>query len=203
MKPLRTSLAAIAVLTCLCLSGTAEANGRAGPAVQSFAAPVLHQQTAARTSRHTRTRLAWAPRQYAPDWRHGAPAIAVQAAWGAGAATWRAGSDLAAEAARYVGSGKFTPFVGPWCADAVSAWLRGVGKPPLANRMAASALSYGPRSNGSPGDLAVFIGRRGYAYHVGVVVADLGSEVEIVSGNWGRRVARAVVSRRELAFVRT
>jgi hypothetical protein len=81
--------------------------------------------------------------------------------------------------------------------------LRGVGKPPLANRMAASALSYGPRSNGSPGDLAVFIGRRGYAYHVGVVVADLGSEVEIVSGNWGRRVARAVVSRRELAFVRT
>jgi hypothetical protein len=85
----------------------------------------------------------------------------------------------------------------------VSAWLRGVGKPPLANRMAASALNYGPRGNGSPGDLAVFMGRRGYAYHVGVVVAYLGSEVEIVSGNWSHRVARAVVSRRGLVFVRT
>ena len=69
--------------------------------------------------------------------------------------------------------------------------------------MAGAALSYGPRSNGSPGDLAVFVGRRGYAYHVGVVVADLGSEVEIVSGNWDHRVARAVVSRRGLIFVRT
>jgi hypothetical protein len=68
--------------------------------------------------------------------------------------------------------------------------------------MAGAALSYGPRGNGAPGDLAVFMGRRG-AYHVGVVVADLGSEVEIVSGNWDHRVARAVVSRRGLIFVRT
>ena len=68
--------------------------------------------------------------------------------------------------------------------------------------MAAAALSYGPRSNGSPGDLAVFMGRRG-AYHVGVVVASLGDRVEVVSGNWGHRVGRAVVSRRGLIFVRT
>ena len=202
MKLLSASLAAVAALICLCLTAPAEANGRAGPAVQSFAAPVLHQQTAARTSRHTRTRLAWAPRQYAPDWRHGAPAIAVQAAWGDGVATWRTGSDLVAEAARYVGSGKFTALPGAWCADAVSAWLRAIGKPPLASRMAGAALSYGPRGSGAPGDLAVFMGRRG-AYHVGVVVADLGSEVEIVSGNWDHRVARAVVSRRGLIFVRT
>ena len=188
-------LTALAALMCLCLSGAAEANGRAGPAVQSFAAPVLHQQTAARTTRHSRTRLAWAPRQYAPDWQHGAPTIAVQAAWGGGSA-------LVAEAARYVGSGKFTVLPGAWCADAVSFWLQRAGKPPLANRMAGAALSYGPRSVGRPGDLAVFMGRRG-AYHVGVVVASLGNRVEIVSGNWGHRVARAVVSRRGLAFVRT
>ena len=194
MKPLRASLAALAALTCLCLSGAAEANGRAGPAVQSFAAPVWHQQTAARTSRHSRTRLAWAPRQYAPDWRHGAPAIAVAAAWGGGSA-------LVAEAARYVGSGKFTSLPGAWCADAVSAWLRATGKPPLASRMAGAALSYGPRGNGAPGDLAVFMGRRG-AYHVGVVVASLGDRVEVVSGNWGHRVGRAVASRRTLIFVR-
>jgi hypothetical protein len=109
---------------------------------------------------------------------------------------------IVSEAARYVGSGKFTQLPGAWCADAVSAWLRAIGRPPLANRMAASALSYGPRGSGAPGDLAVFMGRRG-AYHVGVVVADLGSEVEIVSGNWSHRVARAVVSRRGLIFVRT
>ena len=109
---------------------------------------------------------------------------------------------IVSEAARYVGSGKFTGLPGAWCADAVSAWLRAIGRPPLANRMAASALSYGPRGNGSPGDLAVFMGRRG-AYHVGVVVAALGNRVEIVSGNWSHRVARAVVSRRGLVFVRT
>jgi hypothetical protein len=76
------------------------------------------------------------------------------------------------------------------------------GKPPLANRMAGAALSYGPRSVGRPGDLAVFMGRRG-AYHVGVVVASLGDRVEVVSGNWGHRVGRAFVSRRSLIFVRT
>jgi hypothetical protein len=121
---------------------------------------------------------------------------------GAAVLVWRGGSDVGAVAARYVGSGKFTQLPGAWCADAVSAWLRATGRPPLANRMAASALSYGPRSNGAPGDLAVFVGRRGYAYHVGVVVADLGDSVEVVSGNWGHRVGRAIVSRRGLVFIR-
>ena len=121
-----------------------------------------------------------------------------------GTATGRSlGGDLVAEAARYVGSGKFTRLPGAWCADAVNAWLRGVGKPPLANRMASAALSYGPRGNGAPGDLAVFMGRRG-AYHVGVVVpGGDGAHVKVVSGNWGRRVASAIVSRRSLIFVRT
>jgi hypothetical protein len=130
-----------------------------------------------------------APSIYSAEWRGSAPGR-----------NW--GGDLVAEAARYVGSGKFTRLPGPWCADSISAWLRAIGKPPLANRMAASALSYGPRGNGSPGDLAVFMGRRG-AYHVGVVVASLGDRVEVVSGNWGHRVGRAVASRRSLIFVRT
>ena len=125
------------------------------------------------------------------------------ASYGVAGMAWQSASGLAIEAARYVGSGKFTALPGAWCADAVSAWLRAIGKPPLASRMAGAALSYGPRGSGAPGDLAVFMGRRGYAYHVGVVVADLGSEVEIVSGNWDHRVARAVVSRRGLIFVRT
>jgi hypothetical protein len=132
----------------------------------------------------------------APTWNRGAPAIA-------GRAVWSAGSSVVAEIAnRYVGAAKFTGLPGAWCADATSAWLRAAGKPPLASRMASAALSYGPRGSGQPGDLAVFMGRRG-AYHVGVVVAALGNRVEIVSGNWGHRVGRAVVSRRGLAFVRT
>jgi len=132
----------------------------------------------------------------APSWDRGGPAITARF-------VWSSASGVAAAAERWVGSGKFTPFAGPWCADAASAWLSEAGKPPLANRMAASALSYGPRGNGAPGDLAVFVGRRGYAYHVGVVVASLGAKVEIISGNWSHRVGRAILPRRGLIFVRT
>jgi len=131
-----------------------------------------------------------------PAWNRGAPAMAAHG-------MWSAGSSVVAEIAnRYVGAAKFTGLPGAWCADAASAWLRAAGKPPLASRMASAALSYGPRGSGVPGDLAVFMGRRG-AYHVGVVVASLGDRVEVVSGNWGHRVGRAVASRRSLIFVRT
>ena len=133
----------------------------------------------------------------APNWQVGAPAAA-------GRFAWRSGSDIVAVAAIYVGQSKFTPFAGPWCADAVSVWLRSVGKPPLANRMAASALAYGPRGSGAPGELAVIATRRGYAGHVGIVVAVHGNSVDIVSGNWGHRVAYATIPRWQVtAFVRT
>jgi uncharacterized protein (TIGR02594 family) len=120
-------------------------------------------------------------------------------------AAWRSGSALVDEAARFVGSGKFTALPGAWCADAVSFWLTRVGKPPLPSRMAGSALAYGPRvANPQPGDLAVIRTRRGAAGHVGIVVAVRGDAVDIVSGNWGGRVARATISRAQVtAFVRT
>lgn len=132
-----------------------------------------------------------------PHWRRGAPALAARFAWATGA-------DLAAEAARYVGSGKFTPLPGAWCADAVSFWLKATGRPPLANRLAASALAYGPHvASPQPGDLAVMATRRGAAGHVGIVEDVLpDGSVAIVSGNWGRRVARGVISRRSvMAFI--
>lgn len=110
---------------------------------------------------------------------------------------------LVARALRDIGRGNFTRFREAWCADAVSAWLTAVGLRPLSGHMAASALAYGPRlSAPRPGDLAVIRTRRGVYGHVGIVIADLGSSVEIVSGNWGGRVARARVARREVvAFV--
>lgn len=114
------------------------------------------------------------------------------------------GGDVVAEAARWIGSGKFTRLPGPWCADAVNAWLERSGHRPMDGRMASSALAYGPRL-GRPevGALAVLGGRRGGAYHVGIV-SGVGSDgsVRLISGNWGRRVAEAVVPRRMvIAFV--
>ena len=78
------------------------------------------------------------------------------------------------------------------------------GRPPLANRLAASALAYGPHvASPQPGDLAVMATRRGAAGHVGIVEDVLpDGSVAIVSGNWGRRVARGVISRRSvMAFI--
>lgn len=109
------------------------------------------------------------------------------------------GSALVERALADLGRGKFTPFKGPWCADGVSSWLSSIGKPPLANRMASSGLAYGPHVN-SPraGDLAIMKG------HIGVVIADNGATVRIISGNWSHRVSVAVLPRRAfIAFVRT
>jgi uncharacterized protein (TIGR02594 family) len=122
------------------------------------------------------------------------------------AASGESGSrgDVVAEAARWIGAGKFTGQPGPWCADAVSAWLERSGHRPLAGRMASSALAYGPRlERPEVGALAVLGSRRGWASHVGVVAGvDPDGSVRLISGNWGRRVAEAVISRGSvIAFV--
>ena len=102
-----------------------------------------------------------------------------------------------AKASQYVGMGKVTRVPGAWCADFVNMVLLATGRPPLPGRMASAALAYGPRvAHPKPGDIVVMRG------HVGFVVADLGSEIEIVSGNWSRRVARAFIPRRSVvAFI--
>ena len=196
MKLLRSPLATIVALMAICLSGAAEARVHHAHHRGHYGA---HHRRAPPLSKSAAAAFA------APGLTDGAPAIAARAAWGAGVATWRTGSDLVAEAARYVGSGKFTSLPGAWCADAVSAWLRGVGKPPLASRFAGAALSYGAPGDGSPGNLAVFMGRHG-AYHVGVVIAERGSMVEVVAGNsvsWGHRVGVSWLPRNSLVYRRT
>jgi uncharacterized protein (TIGR02594 family) len=116
----------------------------------------------------------------------------------------RGAANLVAIAESHLGQGNFIGLAGPWCADFVSAILRAAGRKPLANRMAASALVYGPHElAGNPGDLVVMRTSRGRYGHVGFVVADRGDTVEIVSGNWGHRVARGKIARRDVtAFVR-
>ncbi len=63
--------------------------------------------------------------------------------------------------------------------------------------MASSALAYGPRlERPEVGALAVLGSRRGGAYHVGVVSGvEANGGIHLISGNWGRRVAEAVVPR--------
>jgi uncharacterized protein (TIGR02594 family) len=143
------------------------------------------------------------PSLYAPSWQDGAPVIVGRTAWQTGGALARSGSDLVAEAARYVGSGKFTELPGAWCADAVSFWLQATGRAPLANRMAASALVYGPHiANPRPGDLVVMRTNRGWAHHVGIVSrVETDGTAWMISGNYGRHVAEARVPRSGVAFI--
>jgi hypothetical protein len=147
--------------------------------------------------------LAGAAEAHGPRWPPaGAPALRMAAA--ALSPSPSPARDLVAVAERYLGSGNFTGLPGAWCAWAVSAWLRATGRPPLPNGFAASALAYGPLElHPRRGDLVVMRTRRGPYGHVGVVVADEGEEIEIISGNWLHRVARARISRRSVsAFVR-
>lgn len=82
--------------------------------------------------------------------------------------------------------------------------LRRVGLRPLAGRLAADALRYGPRLAGPQvGALAVMGTRRGWAGHVGFVEGiEADGSIVLLSGNWGGRVARSVAPRSAVtAFV--
>ncbi len=114
------------------------------------------------------------------------------------------GSDVVAEAEHWLGSRNMTGKGGPWCAHFASYILQRTGHAPLANGMASAALSYGRRlSEPKVGALAVVTTSVGYAAHVGFVAGvNADGSIELVSGNWGRRVADATVSRRlVVAFV--
>lgn len=113
------------------------------------------------------------------------------------------GSRVIAEATRFLGARNVTGTRGPWCADYASFVLKRTGHRPLASRMAASALAYGPRvRNPRPGDLIV-LGGGGRASHVGFFAGWIRGRVVMVSGNWSHRVSRAEISPRAvIAFIR-
>jgi len=116
----------------------------------------------------------------------------------------RSAPDVVAEAQHWLGAGNMTGLGGPWCASFASYVLRRTGRAPLANGLASSALSYGRRlAQPKVGALAVVSTRFGYAAHVGFVArVNADGSIELVSGNWGHRVADATVSRRiVVAFV--
>jgi uncharacterized protein (TIGR02594 family) len=125
-------------------------------------------------------------------------------AWRSARGVYGGGANVIAEAMRFLGAPNITGTRGPWCADYTSLVLRRTGHRPLANRLAASALRYGPHT-GEPrvGDLVVMNTRRGYARHVGFFAGWDRDRVVIISGNWRGRVSRALISRRAVAaFIR-
>lgn len=108
------------------------------------------------------------------------------------------------EAARWLGSRNMTGKGGPWCAHFASYILERTGHRPLANGLASSALAYGTRLQGPKiGALAVVTTRIGYAAHVGFVAnVNADGSIDLISGNWGRRVSDAPIPRRAIvAFV--
>ncbi len=115
-----------------------------------------------------------------------------------------AGREVVAEAARWLGSRNMTGKGGPWCAHFASYILERTGRRPLANGLASSALAYGTRLQGPKiGALAVVTTRIGYAAHVGFVAnVNADGSIDLISGNWGRRVSDAPIPRRAIvAFV--
>ncbi len=113
------------------------------------------------------------------------------------------GSNLVAEARRYIGSGNPTSRASLWCARFMNMVLEKTGHKGTGSDMARSFASYGQRISGPQvGAIAVMSrGRRGG--HVGVVSGiDAKGNPIVISGNHGRRVAEASYSRgRVYAYV--
>jgi hypothetical protein len=117
------------------------------------------------------------------------PAYAVRdLAWGLTDRGVKEGSNIIAEASRYVGSGKFTQLPGAWCRDALNVWLRHSGLYTDGRRDAPSVGRLGHPTRPVPGAIAY------NRSHAGVVVGVSGGKVFLVSGNWSHRVKRHVAS---------
>ncbi len=113
------------------------------------------------------------------------------------------GSNVVAEARRYIGSGNPTGRASLWCARFMNMVLERSGHKGTGSDMARSFASYGQRISGPQvGAIAVMSrGRRGG--HVGIVSGiDVKGNPIVISGNHGHRVAEATYSRgRVYAYV--
>jgi uncharacterized protein (TIGR02594 family) len=109
------------------------------------------------------------------------------------------GSNIVAEARRYIGRGNPTGRRSLWCARFMNMVLQRSGHKGTGSDMARSFAHYGRRVSGPQvGAIAVMSrGRRGG--HVGVVSGiDAQGNPIIISGNHGHRVAEAKYSRRRI-----
>jgi hypothetical protein len=110
------------------------------------------------------------------------------------------GGDPVAIALRFLGSHNPTGSgARPWCGDFVNMTERLAGRRGLAGGALASAWrSYGHASGPVRGAIAIMRG------HVARVIARIGrSSVELISGNWSRKVSIHVASVREILAFRS
>jgi uncharacterized protein (TIGR02594 family) len=104
------------------------------------------------------------------------------------------GSDLVAEARRYIG-GNPTGRSSLWCARFLNMVLQRSGHRGTGSDLARSFASYGQHVSGPQVGAIAVMGRRGGG-HVGVVSGiDPHGNPIVVSGNYGHRVAEAVYPR--------
>lgn len=141
-------------------------------------------------------------RHHAPRGRYAAAAATAEASTSQGFGGF-GGSNVVAEARRYIGSGNPTGRSSLWCARFINMVLERSGHKGTGSDMARSFAGYGQRISGPQvGAIAVMSrGRRGG--HVGIVsgIDPKGNPI-VISGNHGHRVAEATYSRgRVYAYV--
>ena len=141
-------------------------------------------------------------RHHARRGRYAAAAATAEASTSQGFGGF-GGSNIVAEARRYIGSGNPTGRSSLWCARFMNMVLERSGHKGTGSDMARSFAGYGQRISGTQvGAIAVMSrGRRGG--HVGIVsgIDPKGNPI-VISGNHGHRVAEATYSRgRVYAYV--
>ena len=141
-------------------------------------------------------------RHHARRGRYAAAAATAEASTSQGFGGF-GGSNVVAEARRYIGSGNPTGRSSLWCARFMNMVLERSGHKGTGSDMARSFAGYGQRISGPQvGAIAVMSrGRRGG--HVGIVsgIDPKGNPI-VISGNHGHRVAEATYSRgRVYAYV--
>ena len=108
------------------------------------------------------------------------------------------------EAAKWLGARNPTGKRGPWCAAFANFILQKTGHAPLSGDTVGAALIYGPRLHAPKiGAIAVIRTPYGREGHVGFVKdVNPDGSIELISGNWGRKVGDAHIPRRQVvAFV--
>ncbi|MGL5165476.1 MAG: TIGR02594 family protein [Afipia sp.] len=105
------------------------------------------------------------------------------------------GSNVVAEARRFIGSGNPTSRASLWCARFMNMVLERSGHKGTGSDMARSFANYGQRISGPQVGAIAVMSRRGGG-HVGVVSGiDAKGNPIVISGNHGHRVAEATYSR--------
>ena len=108
------------------------------------------------------------------------------------------------EAAKGLGARNPTGKRGPWCAAFANFILQKTGHAPMSGDTVGAALVYGPRLQAPKiGAMAVIRTSYGREGHVGFVKdVNPDGSIELISGNWGRKVGDAHIRRRQVvAFV--